>query len=123
MKLVDGRMFDTPAVSDNRAYDYTGTPELERAEYPIIESLIPPGSRVLDLGCGNGSPLRRLARKGVHGVGWDISASGIAACVAAGISAEVREIDTHHSDVAEIIRFHRVQRHFADDDAPGNPVR
>jgi methionine biosynthesis protein MetW len=95
------RKFDTPGVTDNRDYDYSASGELDRAEYPIIESWVPAGSRVLDLGCGNGSLLRRLARKGITGVGWDSSVSGIAACRQAGLNAEVRQIDRLHPDVAD----------------------
>lgn len=101
MNAVQTARFDTPAGTDNRNYDYTGVAELARAEYPIIEAWIPSGATVLDFGCGNGSLLRRLARKGVRGLGWDISESGVAECRAGGVDASLRQIDRAHPDVAD----------------------
>lgn len=93
--------FDTPGVTDNREYDYSEVAGMDRAEYPVIEKWIPSGSTVLDFGCGNGALIRRLRAKGVHGMGWDVSPSGIAACHATAVDAAIREIDRVHTDVAD----------------------
>lgn len=45
----------------------------EKKEYDLISSMISPGFRVLDLGCGDGSLLNFLAgQKGISGIGVDI---------------------------------------------------
>jgi len=63
-------------------YDWnTDTPEFSQAYLrPIVEQYLqtlPPGSRVLDLGCGNGAMLGTLLDRGWTLVGLDISTSGI----------------------------------------------
>lgn len=35
----------------------------------LIVELLPPGGRVLDVGCGGGHTLRALTRRGVEGMG------------------------------------------------------
>ena len=45
----------------------------ERKDLDVIADLVPAGSRVLDLGCGNGELLARLQRdKGCSGYGIEI---------------------------------------------------
>ena len=47
---------------------------LTRIEQDFIESIVPPNTRVLDIGCGNSSSLISLAKKsGCRGVGIDFS--------------------------------------------------
>jgi methionine biosynthesis protein MetW len=49
--------------------------------------MIEPGSRVLDIGCGDGALLAYLARqKSVDGRGIELSQSGVNACVGHGLS-------------------------------------
>src|SRR5689334_103295 len=53
----------------------------------LIADMIEPGSRVLDIGCGDGSLLAYLARrKNVDGRGIELSQSGVNACVGHGLS-------------------------------------
>jgi SAM-dependent methyltransferase len=46
----------------------------------LIVELLPPGGRVLDVGCGGGHTLRALARRGVEGIGIDPHPYGRAPC-------------------------------------------
>ena len=65
------------------------SPETEniRFDLRIISSEIPDGSRVLDLGCGNGDLLAWLAaNKGVHGTGIEQNKEKAALCIGRGLS-------------------------------------
>ena len=58
-----------------------------RPDLDIIQNWIAPGSRVLDLGCGDGSLLEFLkTNKGVSETGLEINAANIAACLAKGVN-------------------------------------
>ena len=58
-----------------------------RFDLRIISSEIPDGSRVLDLGCGNGDLLAWLAaNKGVHGTGIEQDKEKAAHCIGRGLS-------------------------------------
>lgn len=60
--------------------------ELLRGDLALIADLVPHGSRVLDLGCGDGSLLARLRdTRGCTVRGVELSSEGIAACAASGI--------------------------------------
>ena len=65
-----------------------------RAEYELISNWIAPGSRVLDLGCGNGDLLAHLGDTlGVFGYGIEIGHDEIRACVARGVNVIEQDID------------------------------
>lgn len=74
--------WDERAALGNRA----GTNDfiLTGIEQRFLLDTVPKGARVLDIGCGNGASLIRLAAEnGCRGVGFDFSAKMIAAAVAA----------------------------------------
>jgi len=59
----------------------------ERRDLQIIGDLVPHGSRVLDLGCGNGELLAWLQRhKGCSGYGIEIDDANVLACVQRGVN-------------------------------------
>jgi methionine biosynthesis protein MetW len=59
-----------------------------RPDLHAIAEQIPPGSTVLDLGCGEGDLLAYLAReRQVRGRGIELSEAGVLACVRRGLSA------------------------------------
>ncbi|SVC65857.1 uncharacterized protein METZ01_LOCUS318711, partial [marine metagenome] len=63
------------------------TTEGIRVDLQLIASLIKPGSRVLDVGCGDGSLLRYLVeRRDVDGRGLEISRAGVQSCLRQGLS-------------------------------------
>lgn len=65
-----------------------------RADLEIIHEWIPSGSRVLDLGCGDGDLLASLAEhKQVSGYGLEIDPDKITVCIARGINVVEQNID------------------------------
>ena len=79
---------------DNRDYDYSSLEFEEREEYKYVVEFIKPDSKVIDLGCGNGSLMKKLINeKRVEIQGIDISESAIEICKKKGLKAERGEID------------------------------
>ncbi|MCG2635443.1 MAG: methionine biosynthesis protein MetW [Gammaproteobacteria bacterium] len=65
-----------------------------RADLALISDWIKPESRVLDLGCGNGTLLRHLQEsKGVSGYGLEIEISKVIACIHAGVNVIHADLD------------------------------
>jgi methionine biosynthesis protein MetW len=73
-----------------------------RPDHLLMTQMVEPGSRVLDVGCGDGALLRLLAaRRGVDGRGIELSQAGVNACVAHGLSVIQGDADTdlvHYPD-------------------------
>jgi len=67
--------------------------------YDLVIEEIPEGSRVLDLGCGDGVLLERLKDiKNVAGAGVEISEQGVGMCVEKGLYCYQGDIDEGLSD-------------------------
>src|SRR5579859_8269163 len=65
-----------------------------RKDFTIIGEIVEPGSKVLDLGCGEGELLAWLAEnKGVDARGVEISAAKAQRAIARGVSAYQGDID------------------------------
>ena len=59
----------------------------ERRDLEIIAGLVPPGSRVLDLGCGDGELLAQLqARRGCTGYGIELDDANVLASTQRGVN-------------------------------------
>jgi methionine biosynthesis protein MetW len=57
-----------------------------RPDLEIVAGMVPAGSRVLDLGCGDGALLAHLiAQRGCDGHGVEIDDDAVLACIAAGV--------------------------------------
>jgi methionine biosynthesis protein MetW len=66
----------------------------DRATMQSIAQLVPPGSRVLDLGCGDGAMLDLLQReRGCSGYGIEIADDNVLACVKRGINVIQLNLD------------------------------
>jgi methionine biosynthesis protein MetW len=65
-----------------------------RPDLEIIQNWITPQSRVLDLGCGDGSLLNYLRlKKNVKGIGLEIDAKNIESCITKGVNVIEQNID------------------------------
>jgi len=65
-----------------------------RADLEIIKPWFTPGSRVLDLGCGEGELLADLQQTlNIRGLGLEIDADNITACIARGVNVIEKDID------------------------------
>jgi len=68
---------------------------IKRMDHEIIYGIVAPGSRVLDLGCGEGDLLYLLAKdKGVKAQGVELDESAIYKCVEKGLSVFHGDIDS-----------------------------
>jgi len=65
-----------------------------RPDFEEVLRLVPPGSRVLDVGCGEGDLLDLLTRRNaVDGRGLEISPQGVSACLARGLAVMQGDAD------------------------------
>ena len=70
-----------------------------RADLHLIAKMVEPGSRVLDVGCGDGSLLDYLNHeKEVDGRGIELSSDGVNACVSSGLSVIQGDADQDLDD-------------------------
>jgi methionine biosynthesis protein MetW len=82
-------MSETVSPVDN------GARQAARVDHLVVAEMIEPGSRVLDVGCGDGALLRLLAStRGVDGRGIELSQTGVNLCVAHGLSVIQGDADT-----------------------------
>ena len=66
----------------------------EKATMQAIAALVPQGSRVLDLGCGDGALLDHLQReRGCSGYGVEIADANVLACVRRGVNVVQLNLD------------------------------
>ena len=72
---------------------------LGRSDYAIIGDIVQPGSKVLDLGCGDGELLQWLAeKKGVDARGVEISGEKVQRAISRGVSVYQGDIDQGLAD-------------------------
>jgi methionine biosynthesis protein MetW len=72
-----------------------GARQAARVDHLVVAEMIEPGSRVLDVGCGDGALLRLLtSTRGVDGRGIELSQTGVNLCVAHGLSVIQGDADT-----------------------------
>jgi methionine biosynthesis protein MetW len=73
-----------------------------RYDLQIIASWIEPGSRVIDLGCGEGDLLQHLiSNKGVQGTGIELNEEKAARCIEKGLSVLQGDINEEVRDYPE----------------------
>ncbi len=70
-------------------------PGAERVDLEVISGLVEPGSRVLDIGCGEGELLDLLSRsRGVDGRGIELSQAGVNLAVSRGLAVIQGDADS-----------------------------
>lgn len=73
-----------------------------RSDFRVIARWITHGSRVLDLGCGDGSLLQFLReQRGVHGYGVEINPDNIVACVRNGVNVIQDDLETGLAEIED----------------------
>jgi len=73
-----------------------------RSDLAIISEWIKPGSRVLDLGCGDGALLRYLQdNREVTGYGLEIDDDDVVRCIESGVNVIQTDLDADLSDFRE----------------------
>jgi methionine biosynthesis protein MetW len=85
MTIVQGYAGAAPA---------TDAPQTYRGDHLLVAGMVEPGSRVLDVGCGDGDLLRLLETRGVDGRGIELSREGVNRCVAKGLAVIQGDADT-----------------------------
>ena len=70
-----------------------------RPDLQVVSAMVPRGSRVLDLGCGDGALLDHLIHeRGCDGFGVEIDGDGFHACIARGVPVVRGDIDDGLAD-------------------------
>lgn len=83
----------------SRNGDNTARHQRLRPDLRLIADMVRPGTRVLDLGCGDGALLDYLVHaKGVDGRGMELSQAGVNACVEHGLSVIQGDADLDLKD-------------------------
>ncbi|MCS7080216.1 MAG: class I SAM-dependent methyltransferase [Chloracidobacterium sp.] len=89
----------------------------DRPEHALADRYIRPGDKVLEIGCGQGLFLKRLAARGVRATGLDLNTTAVAQCRSDGLDARLETIEshavTHHQAYDAVCAFH-VFEHIVD---------
>src|SRR3954452_13527016 len=65
-----------------------------RGDHLLVAGMVERGSKVLDVGCGEGDLLQLLERRGIDGRGIELSREGVNRCVAKGLAVVQGDADT-----------------------------
>lgn len=111
--VVDSQLLDTRLAFDSVAADYDGPrgnnaliQRMRRAMWNTVRFELPPGSRLLDLGCGTGLDAAEFARQGYHVLATDWSPQMVerTRARASGVTGgrlEARHVGIHQLDRIE----------------------
>jgi methionine biosynthesis protein MetW len=65
-----------------------------RGDHLLVAGMVERGSKVLDVGCGDGDLLQLLENRGIDGRGIELSREGVNRCVAKGLAVVQGDADT-----------------------------
>ena len=65
-----------------------------RGDHLLVAKMVEHGSKVLDVGCGDGDLLQLLEARGIDGRGIELSREGVNRCVAKGLAVVQGDADT-----------------------------
>src|SRR5204862_2730218 len=65
-----------------------------RSDHLLVAEMVQHGSKVLDVGCGEGDLLQLLESRGIDGRGIELSREGVNRCVAKGLAVVQGDADT-----------------------------
>ena len=65
-----------------------------RSDHLLVAEMVERGSKVLDVGCGDGDLLQLLESRGIDGRGIELSREGVNRCVAKGLAVVQGDADT-----------------------------
>src|SRR3984885_13139922 len=68
--------------------------ESYRGDHLLVAQMVERGSKVLDVGCGEGDLLQLLESRGIDGRGIELSREGVNRCVARGLAVVQGNADT-----------------------------
>src|SRR6201992_2829265 len=69
-------------------------PKNYRGDHLLVAQMVERGSKVLDVGCGDGDLLQLLESRGIDGRGIELSREGVNRCVAKGLAVVQGDADT-----------------------------
>src|SRR3954454_6543131 len=72
--------------------------ESYRSDHLLVAQMVEAGSKVLDVGCGDGDLLQLLETRGIDGRGIELSREGVNHCVAKGLAVVQGDADTDLAD-------------------------
>ena len=72
----------------------SGPSATSRGDYLLMAEMVEQGSKVLDVGCGEGDLLQLLETRGIDGRGIELSREGVNRCVAKGLAVVQGDADT-----------------------------
>src|SRR6186997_3560325 len=76
-----------PGIAPDRTGKY-------RTDHLLVAGMVETGSKVLDVGCGDGELLQLLESRGIDGRGIELSREGVNRCVAKGLAVVQGDADT-----------------------------
>jgi len=84
------------AVQESLPLEYSARPALRvhRADHLLVSDMVEPGSKVLDVGCGEGDLMQLMESRGVDCRGIELSREGVNRCVSRGLAVVQGDADT-----------------------------